>query len=491
MSLLKYKLKRYQAQDIKFLIEAERACVFNVPGSGKTPTALGCFQLLSNNGYTHFIVVAEPSLLYQWRDEIKKFTDLQTYVCKSLTKSKRDALYKEWADSKEPSILVIGYTSLRIDYADLYQLCYKSKVYKKGALVYDEAAVLSNNNQTSLNATHFSKLFRYVYALTATPVTTSPVQFHKIFKTIGVFPLNKAEFIEKCCQTEEKKLWQGYGVPPKKLIEVTGIKDMALVKQLYGSHYIRRTRKDIAADFTEKQKNVFYHVYPAHKEQQKLIKRLSKEMFAIARGEQLQEVEGNSLTRYLYFKQTLDMPWLVDDINFSPDISPKIDGFMRLLDTELSGEEKIFCFAQFKRFGIQLANKLNKKYGANTAYVLNGDMNKKEQEAAIQAFVVGSARFLIATSIAERGLNLQVAHNTIFFDLPSTVSSIVQIQGRTDRVGQESPILNYYFLLIEDSIEYKIFETLRNRAETFDMLLEDETFANFNLESDEFIKTLI
>ena len=65
----------------------------------------------------------------------------------------------------------------------------------------------------------------------------------------------------------------------------------------------------------------------------------------------------------------------------------------------------------------------------------------------VEAFATGSSpvRILIATDVASEGINLHhQCHHIIHYDLPWSVITLIQRNGRIDRLGQkESPVLRY------------------------------------------------
>ncbi len=69
------------------------------------------------------------------------------------------------------------------------------------------------------------------------------------------------------------------------------------------------------------------------------------------------------------------------------------------------------------------------------------------------------------------GLNLQKANKIIYFTLPLSSELFEQSKKRVHRIGQNKSCF-YYYLIVKDSIEEKIFETLKLRKDYTDTLFK-------------------
>lgn len=90
----------------------------------------------------------------------------------------------------------------------------------------------------------------------------------------------------------------------------------------------------------------------------------------------------------------------------------------------------------------------------------------------VEAFGTGSAkmRMLVATDAASEGVNLHhECHNVIHYDLPWSIITLVQRNGRIDRIGQRiSPVLRYLNVDTQNGLlsgDRAIFERLIEKVE--------------------------
>ena len=80
-NLLKVNLYPYQKEGIRFAAKAGKAIIADGMGLGKTIQAIGTAELLRKEGLIGSVLILCPtSLKYQWRSEIKKFTDAEVFV---------------------------------------------------------------------------------------------------------------------------------------------------------------------------------------------------------------------------------------------------------------------------------------------------------------------------------------------------------------------------------------------------------------------------
>ena len=92
--------------------------------------------------------------------------------------------------------------------------------------------------------------------------------------------------------------------------------------------------------------------------------------------------------------------------------------------------------------------------------------------AAVEAFGIQSSpvRIMIATDVASEGINLHhQCHYVIHYDLPWSIITLIQRNGRVDRIGQlERPILRYLMVETKNGLlkgDSAIFERLIGKVE--------------------------
>ena len=77
---LKCVLRPYQKFGVKYILNQRNVLLGDEMGLGKTIEAIATIVSLRNNGETHFVVICPASVLINWKREISKHSDLQSYV---------------------------------------------------------------------------------------------------------------------------------------------------------------------------------------------------------------------------------------------------------------------------------------------------------------------------------------------------------------------------------------------------------------------------
>ena len=93
--------------------------------------------------------------------------------------------------------------------------------------------------------------------------------------------------------------------------------------------------------------------------------------------------------------------------------------------------------------------------------VLNGSLSVEDRLRAQDAFA-GPAQVLVSTEAGGEGLNLQVAHLVVNYDLPWNPMRIEQRIGRVDRIGQTRPV-RAFNLVLRDSVEDRVHDLLETK----------------------------
>jgi ATP-dependent RNA helicase DeaD len=110
----------------------------------------------------------------------------------------------------------------------------------------------------------------------------------------------------------------------------------------------------------------------------------------------------------------------------------KRETLMRVLDVEDPESAIVFC--NTKDETERLAEALqNRGYDAAS---LNGDMDQREREKVMTRTREGKLRFLVATDVAARGIDVSHVTHVINFDFPESTEAYVHRTGRTGRAGR-------------------------------------------------------
>ena len=98
-------------------------------------------------------------------------------------------------------------------------------------------------------------------------------------------------------------------------------------------------------------------------------------------------------------------------------------------------DDKSLIFVRTRVDTTKLANFLTKRGLPSQA--LNGEMTQRERSATFSSFRDGSLRYLVATDVAARGLDVQDIARVIQVDLPENEEVLTHRSGRTGRAGRK------------------------------------------------------
>ena len=113
--------------------------------------------------------------------------------------------------------------------------------------------------------------------------------------------------------------------------------------------------------------------------------------------------------------------------------------------------------------------------------VMHGDLNQRQRERSLSSLGEGSARVLVATNVAARGLDISAISHIVNYDMPQGVDDYVHRIGRTARGAAEGHAVTFVsmgdegmLLRIESALER---ELPRVTVEDFDYDVETPSWA--------------
>jgi superfamily II DNA/RNA helicase len=93
----------------------------------------------------------------------------------------------------------------------------------------------------------------------------------------------------------------------------------------------------------------------------------------------------------------------------------------------------IFCN---RKMDVDTVSKSLKKYGYDAAPI-HGDLDQSQRTRTLDGFRAGDLRFLVASDVAARGLDVPSVSHVFNFDVPSHAEDYVHRIGRTGRAGRD------------------------------------------------------
>jgi len=154
------------------------------------------------------------------------------------------------------------------------------------------------------------------------------------------------------------------------------------------------------------------------------------------------------------------------------DVDTKFRYFDELVTKLMSesGVKRILVFSFFRRTIAYLESRLKARYSVG---VIMGGVPLEERGQIVDRFRDGTIEILIASEVGGEGLDFQFCNVLINYDLPWNPMRVEQRIGRLDRFGQTYEKILIYNLLVDGTVEERIFGRLYERIGLFDAAIGD------------------
>lgn len=451
---IKGELYPYQKLGIEFLLNSGgRALLADSPGVGKTVQALG---YLTHSEHKRTLIVCPASVKFSWESEIKKWTNLKSFVIDPQTK----------LEDIPPDVncIIVNFDILKKFYNEFMK-------YKFDALIVDECHMIKSEKAIrSKVVKSISREIKNVILLTGTPVLSRPIE---IFNTLNIIDQRywNSWYNFAIRYADGKRTFWGF--------EAKGATNLDELKQKISKYFLRRTKEEVLPNLPPKNRIEVPIDLP--KEERK----------------QYELVESN-LVKYLkeYKKDKTDKEIIKSlqaeklvKLNLLREINTmgKIPAAKELIDNIIDSDEKVLVFSSFNAPLKELAD----EYEENSVMIL-GETPVGERGEIVNKFQTNSDTkiFFGGTLSAGVGITLTAASNIIFLDMPWRPGDIEQNENRAHRPGAEYESLNIYTIISRDSIDGFMKKVLQRKQEIIDQVIGGDEVESEEGMVNEYLETL-
>ncbi len=418
-------------------------------GLGKTVQALSMLEhFRRTEGRLRAMVVCPTTLIYNWENEIRKFTPSLTYRIHHGASRTRTA-----EALSEPEVLITTYGTLRSDIKVLSSLSFDY-------VLLDESQAIKNPASKVTRAAGLLQA-KHRVCMSGTPLQNNTFDIFAQMHFLNPGMLGTMEFFK-----------QEFAIPIDKLGEAD--RKEHLRKLLY-PFILRRTKEQVAKDLPEKQEMILYcemeeeqrSIYDAYRNDYRNQILGSIETMGIQKS-QLTILQG-----LMKLRQICDSPAILNEKEKFDNHSIKLDELAREL-TEGIGTHKALVFSQFLGMLGLIRDRLTE---LNIPYeYFDGSTSAPDREKAIRRFQEDdSVRvFLISLKAGGVGLNLTAADYVYIVDPWWNPAVEQQAIDRTHRIGQTKNIFAYR-MICKDTIEDKILQLQEKKRALARDIVSDET----------------
>ncbi|MES1215137.1 MAG: DEAD/DEAH box helicase [Bacteroidota bacterium] len=420
-------------------------------GLGKTIQALSFLEYYkTHHGALKALVVCPTTLIYNWENEIKKFTPSLTYHIHHGGSRTRDR-----EEMMKFDVTITTYGTLRSDIKLLttialdYVVLDESQAIKNPASKVTKAACLLNAKNR--------------LCMSGTPLQNNTFDVFAQMNFLNPGMLGSMEFFR-----------QEFAIPIDKLGEPE--RKEHLKKVLY-PFILRRTKEQVAKDLPDKTETVLFcemeneqrKIYDAYRND------FREQILGTIETQGIQRSQLTILQGLMKLRQICDSPSILNETEKFPPHSIKLDELSRELSEDM-GNHKALVFSQFLGMLALIRQKLE-ELGIKYEY-FDGSTSAPDREKAIQSFQNDDTVrvFLISLKAGGVGLNLTAADYVYIVDPWWNPAVEQQAIDRTHRIGQTKNIFAYR-MICKDTIEDKILQLQdRKRALAKELITDDATF---------------
>lgn len=420
-------------------------------GLGKTIQALAfLYHYKKMHGAIKALVVCPTTLMFNWENEIKKFTPTLSHHVHHGGTRDQALLQKDDAD-----IFITTYGTLRSDIKYFKDISFDY-------LILDESQAIKNPFSKIAKAVTILKA-KNKLCLSGTPLQNNTFDLYAQMNFLNPGMLGSVEFFKQEFSIPIDKL----GIPENK----------EHLRKLLFPFILRRTKEQVAKDLPEKHEMIVYcemgnvqrDIYDAYRNE--IRSKLLGEMNTQGVGKsQLSILQG-----LMKLRQICDSPAILKEEKAFPNESAKLDELTREI-TENIGDHKALIFSQFLGMLSLIKEKLI-ELEINFEY-FDGSTSAAERERAINHFQEDKACrvFLISLKAGGVGLNLTSADYVYIVDPWWNPAVEQQAIDRTHRIGQTKNIFAYR-MICTNTVEDKIL-LLQEKKKSLaaDLVTDDSGF---------------
>jgi SNF2 family DNA or RNA helicase len=433
----------HQRTTAQFLAANPRSYCLSEAGTGKTSAVIWAADYLMNQGKIKRMLVVCPLSIMQaaWQSDFFKTAMHRTVAVAHGVAAKRKQIV-----SGKAEVVIINYDGIEIVEDEI----------KKGGfdlIVVDEA-----NYVKTVTTRRWKALNRilepdtWLWMMTGTPASQSPADAYGLAKLVN--PASVPKYAGTFKDMVMQKVSQFRWIPRFNAQDI-------VFKTLQPA--IRYTKAD-CLDLPD----VLYTTreVPLTAQQDKYYKKLKKEFFIEAAGEDVTAVNaGVMLTKLLQVSSGAIYADSGEIIEF--DMSNRMTALKEIIS---EASHKVLIFCPFRHSIEKIMSELN--MDKISCEAIHGDINMTKRTEIFKNFQEKPDPhvLVIQPQAASHGVTLHAANVVVFWSPVMSVETYIQCCARVDRAGQRNPMTVVH--LQGSPVEKKIYEMLQNKIDTHTKLVD-------------------
>lgn len=417
-------------------------------GLGKTLQALTMLEYFENKtGSLKALVVCPTTLLYNWENEIKKFTPRMEYFIHHGGQRSRDL-----KELEPHHIIITTYGTLRSDLMLLKEISFDF-------VILDESQAIKNPNSKVARAACLLQS-KHRICMSGTPLQNNTFDIYAQMNFLNPGLLGSSDFFRNEFATPIDK----FGEQEQK----------EHLRKLIFPFILRRTKEQVAKDLPPKIETVLYcemgeaqrSIYDAYRND------FRDKVLGVIDKQGMERSQLTILQGLMKLRQICDSPAILNEDERYPNHSIKLEELSREI-TENISDHKALVFSQFLGMLALIRQKLDEQ-GVKYEY-FDGSTNVNDRQKAIDNFQNNPECrvFLISLKAGGVGLNLTAADYVYIVDPWWNPAVEQQAIDRTHRIGQTRNIFAYR-MICKDTVEDKIIQLQEKKRILAKELIADD-----------------
>ena len=427
-------------------------------GLGKTLQVIALLDQLQTDKPS--LVVCPSSLIYNWEDEVHKFSQTLPVTCIVSDANTRKTMIHAICGKH---LYVTSYDYIRRD-IELYDAIEFEYV------ILDESQYIKN--QKTKNATSVKQLHAlHKLALSGTPIENSLAELWSVFDFLMPQYLYNYHYFQKKFETD--------------IVKNQDQKKIQQLQKMVSPFILRRNKKDVLLELPDKIEKT--QLIPFTQQESELyfanLAQINTQLQEIFQMEKVDKIVILSMLTKL--RQICCEPRMIYDNIYQS--SSKMKACMDLICNYKANHQQVLLFSSFTKVFDLMEEEL--KLNGIRYFILTGGTSKETRRELVQRFQEGEADvFLISLKAGGTGLNLTKAQAVIHYDPWWNISAQNQATDRAYRIGQHHNVMVHQ-LIMKESIEEKIQILQAKKKELADMFVENSE-GNISSLSTEDLKAL-
>lgn len=419
-------------------------------GLGKTIQALTMLEYYKTNNHKLLsIVVCPTTLIFNWANEVKKFTPSLTHHIHH-----GNLRTRAHTDLEKFNIVITTYGTLRSDISMLLNLNFDY-------IILDESQAIKNPSSKVTKAATLLQGKNRI-CMSGTPLQNNTFDIFAQMNFLNAGLLGSMEFFRNEFATPIDK----FGEKENK---------EHLRKLLY-PFILRRTKEQVAKDLPEKTETILFcemgdeqrKIYDAYRNSYR------DKILGTIENQGIERSQLTILQGLMKLRQICDSPAILNEQEKYPNHSIKLEELSREVEENITTSgHKALIFSQF----LGMLDLIRKKLTGDgiTYEYFDGSTSAVDREKAIRNFQENDdcRVFLISLKAGGVGLNLTAADYVYIVDPWWNPAVEQQAIDRTHRIGQTKNIFAYRMICI-DSIEDKILQLQDKKRSLAKELIADD-----------------